>query len=125
MHLVRGLTTTGKRRGKQKFRSADEAKKARELEESWSAMKKKWNISDTSRKSKRGLSAEPWVPTTTTYRRETPHIPSLPFTGDACSKREQNTYTGTKIVGIGTLHKSNSVPVFSDEEAVDIAHMRR
>jgi hypothetical protein len=27
--------------------------------------------------------------------------------------------------GIGTLHKSNGVPVFSDEEAVDIATMRR
>jgi len=34
-------------------------------------------------------------------------------------------YTGTKMVGIATMHKSNSVPVFSDEEAIDIARMRR
>jgi hypothetical protein len=34
-------------------------------------------------------------------------------------------YTGTKIKGIGTMHKSNAVPVFSDEEAKDIASMRR
>jgi hypothetical protein len=34
-------------------------------------------------------------------------------------------YTGTKVKGIGTMHKSNAVPIFSDEEAVEIAHMRR
>jgi len=34
-------------------------------------------------------------------------------------------YTGTKVKGIGTMHKSNAVPVFSDEEAVEISTMRR
>lgn len=34
-------------------------------------------------------------------------------------------YTGTKMLGIGTLHKSNAVPVFSNEEATDMARMRR
>jgi hypothetical protein len=34
-------------------------------------------------------------------------------------------YTGTKMIGIGTLHKSNAVPVFSDDEAKDMARMRR
>jgi hypothetical protein len=34
-------------------------------------------------------------------------------------------YTGTKMKGIGTLHKSNAVPVFTDEEAVSLASMRR
>jgi len=29
------------------------------------------------------------------------------------------------IKGIGTMHKSNAVPIFSDEEAQDIAKMRR
>jgi hypothetical protein len=29
------------------------------------------------------------------------------------------------MLGIGTMHKSNSVPVFSDQEAHDIATMRR
>jgi hypothetical protein len=27
--------------------------------------------------------------------------------------------------GIGTMHKSNAVPIFSDEEAIAIATMRR
>jgi hypothetical protein len=58
-------------------------------------------------------------------RRETPNIPSLPFTGGPCIKKEQMHYTGTAMKGIGTLHKSNAVPIFTDEEAIDIAKMRR
>ena len=40
-------------------------------------------------------------------------------------KREPLKYTGTLVKGIATMHKSNAVPVFSDEEAVDISKMRR
>jgi hypothetical protein len=35
MHLARGLTTTGRKRGKQKFRNAEEAARARELDRNW------------------------------------------------------------------------------------------
>lgn len=41
------------------------------------------------------------------------------------SKKDSPIYTGNAIIGIGTLHKSNAVPVFSKEEASDIAKMRR
>ena len=34
-------------------------------------------------------------------------------------------YTGDKIVGIATMHKSNAVPVFNSEQAVEISSMRR
>jgi hypothetical protein len=34
-------------------------------------------------------------------------------------------YTGDKMLGVGTMHKSNSVPVFSAEDAEAIAKMRR
>jgi hypothetical protein len=44
---------------------------------------------------------------------------------DACTKKETPVYTGDKIVGIATMHKSNMVPVFSDKEAEDISKMRR
>ena len=57
--------------------------------------------------------------------RETPKILSLPFTGGACTKPAQQVYTGTKIIGIGTMHKSNAIPIFSDQQAKDIATMRR
>lgn len=43
----------------------------------------------------------------------------------AVSSKPSPVYTGTKIIGIGTMHKSNAVPVFSDDEAKDISSMRR
>ena len=54
------------------------------------------------------------------------NIPSVADSvlGPVCSKVIPR-YTGTKVIGIGTMHKSNAVPVFSDEEAHDIATMRR
>lgn len=39
--------------------------------------------------------------------------------------RKENVYTGGKLLGIATMHKSNMVPVFSKESAEDIAKMRR
>lgn len=46
----------------------------------------------------------------------------VPHAGTA--KPPQN-YTGDNVLGIGALHKSNLQPIFSKEEAVDQAHMRR
>jgi hypothetical protein len=42
-----------------------------------------------------------------------------------CSKTRDKEYTGTKVKGIATMHKSNGVPIFSDQEALDISKMRR
>ena len=96
--------------------------KQRELKESWEAMLKKY-ATKTVAKPKQQLRdvyslGKPAC-------RETPKIPSLPFTGAPCLKKENPVYTGTKVKGIGTMHKSNAVPIFSDEEAVAIATMRR
>jgi hypothetical protein len=57
--------------------------------------------------------------------RETPKYPSNSSVVGDCSMKQSMVYTGTKMIGIGTLHKSNAVPVFSDEEAKDMASMRR
>lgn len=59
------------------------------------------------------------------YRRETPAIPSLGSHQGDCSRKQQQTYTGTAMMGIATLHKSNAVPVFTEEDAVEISRMRR
>lgn len=32
-------------------------------------------------------------------------------------------YTGDKMVGIATMHKSNAIPIFSNEEAIEVAQM--
>lgn len=50
--------------------------------------------------------------------------PSQSEIGVAFAKKP-NTYTGDKLLGIATLHKSNMVPVFSQEDAEDISRMRR
>jgi hypothetical protein len=57
--------------------------------------------------------------------RETARIESVDTGWVPCVKVKDNEYTGTKIKGIGTMHKSNAVPVFSDQEAKDISSMRR
>ena len=61
------------------------------------------------------------------YRRETKHIPSLnsQVSSDACGKKNVTMYTGDKLLGIAIMHKSNLVPIFSTEEASDVARMRR
>ena len=121
------LSTTGKYKGKRKFRNAEEARKHRELEAEWKALQKKWEVEADAKKRNRAMTAEPL-----TYSlgapagRETRHIPSLD-TGHRGAVRtaEIPKYTGTKIKGIGTMHKSNAVPIFTDDEARDIASMRR
>lgn len=45
--------------------------------------------------------------------------------GGSTSKPDPLVYSGDKIVGLATMHKSNLVPVFSNEEAEDVAKMRR
>jgi hypothetical protein len=57
--------------------------------------------------------------------RETVRYPSLNTTGGTATKSAPKVYTGTKVMGIATMHKSNAVPVFNSEEAVEISKMRR
>jgi hypothetical protein len=120
------LTTTGKKKGKKKFASAEHARKAREREESWKEFMKRWGIEADERKRQRGLAAPTMNPVVSKpYVRETAKIDSLPFTAGPCLKAPDKVYTGTAMKGIGTMHKSNAVPIFSDQEAEDIAKMRR
>lgn len=128
MHLCGpALSLIGKKKGKVKFRNAEEARKARELDASWKELQKKWAVDADEKKRRRAMKAEPL-----TYKLSAPagrttsnHIPSR-NTGDGiASSKPVQQYTGTKMKGIGVMHKSNSVPIFSDEEAVAIATMRR
>jgi hypothetical protein len=57
--------------------------------------------------------------------RETKHYPSLDTGLGNATKAAPKVYTGTKVMGIATMHKSNAVPVFNSEEAVEISSMRR
>ena len=65
-----------------------------------------------------------------TYQREVPHYPSWtqPANGaplNPTPRKERPIYTGTLVKGIATMHKSNAVPVISQEQAEDISKMGR
>jgi len=66
-----------------------------------------------------------YKPTPTVFKRETPYIPSKDTGYHNTTKKQDLYYTGNNMKGIGTLHKSNAVPIFTDEEAKDQAAMRR
>jgi len=119
------LSTTGKRKSKQKFRTAEHAKKARELKSDWENMLKKFGIEQEERKKNRALASKETYKGYESYRGQGSQPKSLPFTADPCVKAETKVYTGDKMIGIGQLHKSNAVPVFSNQEAIDISKMRR
>ena len=61
----------------------------------------------------------------TTLRRESPKIPSGDSYDIFVASKKEMKYTGDKLMGIATMHKSNMVPVFKQEDAEEIARMRR
>jgi len=127
MHLHHpSLSMSGKRKGKVKFRNADEARKARELDASWKELQKKWEVDAEEKKRSRAMKAPllDYKLSTPVGRSNTHHIPSRDTGGNA-TMAPAKVYTGTKVKGIATMHKSNAVPVFSDEEAIEISRMRR
>jgi hypothetical protein len=116
------LSLTGKRKGKKKFASAEQKRKAEILEQEWQQLKDKYAPTF-----KVKLGRKSYVPPQPLRRdADQPRVPSLD-TGvkGAVNVRMPMQYTGDNIVGIGTMHKSNAVPIFSDQEAKDISSMRR
>jgi hypothetical protein len=115
------LSTTGKLKAKTKFASAEAKRLHEEQSASWELLKqahapKKPIFSKSYTNSKMPKIVIP---------RGTAHIPSLNTGVGTAARAPDKVYTGTKVKGIGTMHKSNAVPVFSDEEAVEISTMRR
>lgn len=52
-------------------------------------------------------------------------FPSRVTPGGSTSSKDNPIYTGSKVMGISLVHKSGFMPVFSDEQAIDFANMRR
>jgi hypothetical protein len=90
----------------------------RQLASDWEALVKKYEPQKQICPTTMCSSPKPYV-------RSTPHIPSLDTGVGTAAAKPTMQYTGTKMIGIGTLHKSNAVPVFSDDEAKEMARMRR
>ncbi len=103
---------------KRKKRKPNAKQRARQA--SWQSLLDRWDIKPVDvKKSKTVLVKD------TPYRRETIQYPSLNSGLGNAYKPKDKFYTGSAMLGIGTLHKSNAVPVFSKEDAEEQAKMRR
>jgi len=127
MHIEHpALTTTGKRKGKQKWASAEHKRQSEKLDRDWHDLQKKWGVDAEARKRTRALKAKPYSAPVNPRVAELRKFDSVDSGHKgAVTIKQTPHYTGTKIVGIGTMHKSNAVPIFSDQEAKDISSMRR
>lgn len=72
---------------------------------------------------KKGTAA--WAPTSGYTPRETVNYPSRNTGGGTAAAKQSMSYTGTSMIGVATMHKSNMVPVFNHQSAKDAASMRR
>ena len=122
------LSTTGKKKGPKRWASAEAKKLAQQRQAEWN--RKLIEFEKLAPKFSTGPHNAPrktmsdFMPRTPPGR-ETAQIPSQDTGWVPCVKVHDQEYTGTKVKGIGTMHKSNAVPVFSDDEAKDISSMRR
>jgi len=112
MHLVRGMTTLSTRKRKSRKKTAavlEEERKMAKLLKSLGYHK----------------SSSRWKADLPDYTvAET--VPTSDLIMKVEGKRKANQYTGDELAGIGTLHKSNMVPIRKDSnDAHEIARMRR
>jgi len=121
MHLVRGMSSLNTKRRKQKRKPGWEARQAEH--DKW--LRKMGahpdQIKQKKKEFKEYVPSKPYVRETTTY----PSIQTSDVIPGACLKKESQRYTGTLIKGIATMHKSNAVPIIGEEDAKEIARMRR
>jgi hypothetical protein len=135
MHLIRGVCTLNTRKPKQKITKAKQIQLEQEFKEHNKFLKSKHMSKITfeeyvdqvfGKVKKEKKKADTFVGSVpTAYRANT--YASVMGTGLAvCAKQAPMEYSGEqKLLGIATLHKSNMVPVFAKQDAVDIANMRR
>ena len=122
------LSTTGKKKGPKRWASAEAKKLAQQRQAEWD--RKLIEFEKLTPKFSTGPHNAPrktmadFMPRTPPGR-ETATVPSQDTGWVPCVKVHDQEYTGTKVKGIGTMHKSNGVPIFSDDEAKDISSMRR
>ena len=118
------LNDLGSKKRKVKYASAEAKKRDLELQAEWQQLKAKID---------KRAKVVPSRPLTRPFpklglppgRTTNAHIKSHDSGIGVGAKKAVPVYTGTKIIGIGTMHKSNAVPIFSDDDAKAISSMRR
>ena len=118
MHPMYNMSGSSKKNKKMKFKSV-EAKREYEL-----SLNSEFGVAQK-RKGVYNSHMTNSILTPRAYVRETAKIPSRGNGMGNAAKPADKVYTGSKMIGVATLHKSNAVPVFSNEEAINMANMRR
>ena len=123
MHIIRGMTTTSTKKRKARKKSKALLKAEAEHEKFLSKLYKSRGVAQSGSASALGAEGRRFK----SYRLDQPNnlAPTSDVIPGFCPKRKENTYTGDKLLGIATMHKSNMVPVFSKEQAQDVSTMRR
>ena len=137
MHLVKGMSSLNTRKSKTKVTKSQRV----QWEVDWRAdtkWKRRQNLpvmtfeeyaayrSGKVKKEKPVFQPLTTNNTSTTLEDHRKLYPSQEMSSHIPVKKESPVYSGErKLLGIATMHKSNMVPVFSAEEAVDLARMRR
>lgn len=105
-----------------KFRNAEEKRRYLEAQANWEKLQQKYKPNPKVKVDNREpLKFNFYVPP----GRESQPLPSLHTSGGVAAARDSVKYTGENILGISLVHKSCLQPVFSNEEAKDLAAMRR
>ena len=116
------LSTTGKRKGKFKWASAEQKREQEKLQADWQSLKERTMTTKPVQSRPLTRSVPKLGPPP---GRETPYIPSRDSGVGVAAKKEVPVYTGTEMLGVTILHKSCLQPVFNEQAAVDAANMRR
>jgi hypothetical protein len=132
MHLVGPyLTTTNHKKRKDiKFKSAEHKARYLAEQQAWAELLKRHKIDPKAKKKKAVGKLSDVYKLSPPPGRESTQIVSRPeekhgIVPGTCTKPVPKIYTGDRLIGIATMHKSNMVPVFKKEDAEDIARMRR
>ena len=121
MHMHHpALSLNGKKKGKQKFANAAAKQLHHELAAEWDKKNAEWL-----KLSKPVSAVRKKIITKIAPASVVKHKSLNSWVTGPVSSKPSPVYTGTSVLGISTLHKSNAVPVFSQESAIDIARMRR
>ena len=120
MHLLPVYYTTTNNK-KRKVRKKTQSQLAAERDHQ--KFLKKMGIGSRSSVGSEQRSSKPWV--TGSSPVESASKSSLPSYNSSMAKKEEKVYTGTEIIGIAQMHKSNAVPVRGKKQATEVAEMRR
>ena len=133
MHLVRGMSTISNRKTKIKLNKAEEKARNNALTEQRKLLKKvgidpdrtidpdNFRVSFGNEVVSSGKNSQP-----VTSRVSQPKQPAFLGNGGTKKVTQPKVYSGKKrLIGIAMMHKSNLVPVFSEEDAKEISAMRR